>query len=82
MDGIRRLNDPDGVDEGPDVTQRVVFADSHLPLLGIFVSDLNENIHYMLVYYTFSKKSIESYSVTGTELALHGLILGGGSWAT
>ena len=28
--------------------RRVVFADNYLPLLGIFISDLHENIHYML----------------------------------
>lgn len=32
VDGGGRLNDPDGADEGPDVTQRVVSTDSHLPL--------------------------------------------------
>lgn len=51
--GVGRLNDPDGVDEGPDVTQRVLPAGSHCPglgplLLGIFISDLDENINYNL----------------------------------
>lgn len=60
VDGAGRLNDPDDMDEGPDVTQRALPAGSHLPqlgplLLGIFISDLDENINYMLVKYTFSK---------------------------
>lgn len=59
VDGAGRLNDPDGADKGlmsPRGPCLLAATCPHLgPLLGIFISDLDENINYMLVKYTFSK---------------------------